>query len=59
MTFNMIYAEAISSSRLTESDLPGQIYSADEVAANYFIHHTLDDIAKIVSPAVHADYVLA
>ena len=38
-----------------ESDLPGHIYSAVEVAADHGIHHTLDDIAKLMSPTVYAD----
>ena len=42
-----------------EPDLPGHIYSAVEVAANHGIHHILDDVAKLVSPTVNADYVLA
>ena len=42
-----------------ESDLPGHIYSAVEVAADHGIHHILDDIAKPMSPTVYADYVLA
>ena len=42
-----------------ESDLPGHIYSAVEVAADHGIHHILDDIAKLMSPTVYTDYVLA
>ena len=42
-----------------ESDLPGHIYSAVGVAADHGIHHILDDIAKLMSPTVYTDYVLA
>jgi len=42
-----------------ESDLPGHIYSAVEVAADHGIHHILDDVARLVSPTVYTDYVLA
>ena len=33
-----------------ESDLPGHIYRAVEVAADHGIHRILDDIAKLMSP---------
>jgi hypothetical protein len=42
-----------------ESDLPGHIYSAVEVAADHGIHHILDDVARLVSPTVYTDYLLA
>ena len=42
-----------------EPDLPGHIYSAVEVAADHGMHHILDDVARLVSPTVYADYVLA
>ena len=42
-----------------EFDRPGHIYSAVEVAADHGIHHILDDIAKLMSPTVYTDYVLA
>ena len=33
-----------------ESDLPGHIYRAVEVAADHGIHRILDDIVKLMSP---------
>ena len=42
-----------------ESDLPGRIYIAVEIAGGHGIHHMFDGVAKLVSPAVYADYVLA
>ena len=55
----MITIEILSSLSSHESDQPGHIYSAVEVAAGHGINHILDDIAKLMNPAVYADYVLA
>ena len=33
-----------------EPDLPGQMYIAIEVTADHGIHHTPDDIAKLMRP---------
>ena len=41
-----------------ESYLPGHVYNAVEVAADHGIHHILDDVGRLVSPKVHADYLL-
>ena len=41
-----------------ESDLPGHVYSAVDVAADHGIHHPLDDVGRLVSPKVRADYLL-
>ena len=37
-----------------ESDLPGHVYNAVEVAADHGIHHILDDVARLVTPSVRA-----
>ena len=42
-----------------ESDLPGHVYNAVEVAADHGIHHILDDVARIITPKNYADYMLA
>ena len=42
-----------------EYDLPGHVYNTVEVAADHGIHHILDDVSRLVSPTVYADYVLA
>ena len=42
-----------------ESDLPGHVYNAVEVAADHGIHHILDDVARLVTPTVRTDYLLA
>ena len=42
-----------------ESDLPGHIYNAVEVATDHGIHHILDDVGRLVNPTVLTDYLLA
>ena len=42
-----------------ESDLPGHVYNAVEVAADHGIHHILDDVAILITPKNYADYMLA
>ena len=42
-----------------ESDLPGHVYNAVEVAADHGVHHILDDVGRLVSPKVRADYLLS
>ena len=42
-----------------ESDLPGHVYNAVEVAADHGIHHILDDVARLITPKNYADYMLA
>ena len=42
-----------------ESDLPGNVYNAVEVAADHGVHHILDDVGRLVSPKVRADYLLS
>ena len=37
-----------------ESDLPGHVYNAVEVAADHGIHHILDDFARLLTPSVRA-----
>ena len=41
-----------------ESDLPGHVYNAVEVAADHGIHHILDDVGRLVSPKVRSNYLL-
>ena len=55
----MITIEILSSFPSHKSDQPSHIYIEVEVAAGHGMHHILDDIAKLMSPAVCADYVLA
>ena len=40
-----------------ESDLPGHVYNAVDVATDHGVHHILDDAGRLVSPRVHADYL--
>ena len=41
-----------------DSDLPGHVSSAVEVAADHGMHHIIDDVGRLVSPKVRADYLL-
>ena len=42
-----------------ETDLPGHICNAVEVATGHGIHCILDDVGRSVNPTVRADYLLA
>ena len=38
--------------------MPGHVYNAVDVATDHGVHHILDDVGRLVSPRVHADYLL-
>ena len=41
-----------------ENDLPGHIFNCLEVSELYGLSHALEDVAELVSPTDHADYMI-